>query len=302
MKIDPLSLANLVSEDRNVDTLNIDAMDSLQIVQTLNREDKKVALAVEQVLPEIALAVDAIEGAFAAGGRLIYIGAGTSGRLGVLDAVECPPTFSVHDSLVIGLMAGGEDAMFKAKEGAEDDAQAGGRDLQAIQLSAVDVVVGIAASGRTPYVLGALEYARSLGCTTVGLACNPQAALIQYCDITILPLVGPEVLTGSTRLKAGTAQKLVLNMLSTAAMVRIGKVYENLMVDVRVSNEKLRMRARRIVRLLGHCTDEQAETALAQSGYRCKEAIVMVRKGLDVASAEEQLERVGGHLRQALAL
>ena len=240
-------LQQLVSEGRNPRTTDIDLMSSLEMVTTINDEDRGVADAVQQTLPQVAQAVDAIVTAFNAGGRLVYIGAGTSGRLGVLDASECPPTFGVPPTMVVGLIAGGLDALVNASEGAEDRADAGAADLAAIGFSASDVVVGIAVSGRTPYVIGALEHAKALGARTVALTCNPDSPIARMADISIAPLVGPEVITGSTRLKSGTAQKLVLNMLSTASMVRIGKTYGNLMVDMIASNGKLVARAARVV-------------------------------------------------------
>ncbi|HAS4358813.1 TPA: N-acetylmuramic acid 6-phosphate etherase, partial [Vibrio cholerae] len=241
------ALSHLVSEGRNPDTMDIDLLSSQEIVERLNQQDKQVPLAVEAVLPQIAQAVDKITAAFKQGGRLIYLGAGTSGRLGVLDASECPPTFGVSDQMVIGLIAGGKEAMFTAQEGAEDNATLGAHDLQQIDFSSKDVLVGIAASGRTPYVIGALEYANDLGATTIALSCNPDSPIAEIAQIAISPVVGPEALTGSTRLKSGTAQKLVLNMLTTASMIRLGKSYQNLMVDVRATNRKLIARAVRIV-------------------------------------------------------
>ncbi|MHC6801538.1 N-acetylmuramic acid 6-phosphate etherase, partial [Vibrio antiquarius] len=232
------ALSHLVSEGRNPDTMDIDLLPSLDIVQRINQQDKLVPLAVEKVLPEIAEAVDKITEAFKVGGRLFYIGAGTSGRLGVLDASECPPTFGTDPEMVVGIIAGGKEAMFRAKEGAEDDPALGEQDLKENALTQHDVVVGIAASGRTPYVIGGLEYANELGATTVALSCNPDSPIADIADIAISPVVGPEALTGSTRLKSGTAQKLVLNMLTTASMIRLGKSYQNLMVDVKATNAK----------------------------------------------------------------
>ena len=231
MKNDDLltTLSHLVSEERNADTMDIDLLSSLEILRKINHQDQLVPLAVEKVLPEIALAVDAITSAFKIGGRLIYIGAGTSGRLGILDASECPPTFGVSEGMVIGLIAGGHDAIFKAKEGAEDSLELGELDLKGINFQKEDVLVGIAASGRTPYVIGALTYARTIAATTISLSCNPNSPMEGLADISICPIVGPEALTGSTRLKSGTAQKLVLNMLTTASMIRLGKSYQNLM-------------------------------------------------------------------------
>ncbi|WP_025569221.1 N-acetylmuramic acid 6-phosphate etherase, partial [Vibrio parahaemolyticus] len=236
MKID---LSRLVTESRNPASAEIDTLSTIEMLQVINEEDQKVALAVKAVLPQIAKTVDAITQAFANGGRLVYMGAGTSGRLGILDASECPPTYGTHPDMVIGLIAGGHQAILKAVENAEDDVKMGQDDLKALHLTKHDVVVGIAASGRTPYVLGGLEYAKSIGATTASIACNPECAMAKAADIAILPIVGAEVVTGSSRMKAGTAQKLVLNMLTTGAMIRSGKVFGNLMVDVEATNAKL---------------------------------------------------------------
>ncbi|MDP5292865.1 N-acetylmuramic acid 6-phosphate etherase [Oceanimonas sp. CHS3-5] len=304
MPINPLlqDLARLTSEGRNPATLDIDTQSALEIVTTINAQDKQVPAAVEQVLPAIAAAVERIEHALRRGGRLVYTGAGTSGRLGVLDASECPPTFSVPQGLVVGLIAGGEAAMFKAREGAEDNEQQGEQDLRDIGLTANDVVVGIAASGRTPYVIGGLRYARGLGAGTVALACNAGSAIGREADIAIEPEVGPEVITGSTRLKAGTAQKLVLNMLSTAAMVRLGKVYQNLMVDLNASNLKLEARAIRIVMQATGEDEHTAAEALAAADNEVKLAILMLLSGLDKTEARARLAQGQGVLRRALTL
>lgn len=302
MPINPLlqDLARLTSEGRNPDTLDIDTQSALDIVTAINAQDKQVPAAVEKVLPAIAAAVEMIESALRRGGRLIYTGAGTSGRLGVLDASECPPTFSVPHGLVVGLIAGGEAAMFQAQEGAEDNARQGEQDLRDINLSGKDVVVGIAASGRTPYVIGGLRYARSLGAGTVALACNTGSAIGREADIAIEPEVGPEVITGSTRLKAGTAQKLVLNMLSTAAMIRMGKVYQNLMVDLHASNQKLEARAIRIVMQATGADEATAANALAAADSEVKLAILMLLSGLNKTEARARLQRGQGVLRRAL--
>lgn len=294
-------LNQLLSEERNPRTMGIDLMSSHEIVRIINAEDRVVPEAVGKTLPQVARAVDAIVEAFNAGGRLIYIGAGTSGRLGVLDASECPPTFGVPAGMVIGLIAGGRDAITQAQEGAEDRADAGAEDLRSIDLTKRDVVVGIAVSGRTPYVIGALDHAKSTGAVTVALTCNPASTIAQMADISIAPVVGPEVLTGSTRLKSGTAQKLVLNMLTTASMIRIGKTYENLMVDLNISNQKLEARAIRIIADATGCAPEVAETYLARSGNNVKLAILMVLTGLDAAAAGEALTASDGFLRKALA-
>ncbi|AIU67780.1 N-acetylmuramic acid-6-phosphate etherase [Vibrio coralliilyticus] len=294
------ALSHLVSEGRNPETMDIDLLPSLEIVKRINQQDKLVPLAVEKVLPEIAQAVDKITQAFKSGGRLVYMGAGTSGRLGILDASECPPTFGVSDQMVIGLIAGGPDAILKAKEGAEDSPELGVADLKSIEFSDKDVVVGIAASGRTPYVIGALEYANDLGATTVALSCNPDSIIAEVAQIAISPVVGPEALTGSTRLKSGTAQKLVLNMLTTASMIRLGKSYQNLMVDVKATNKKLVARAARIVMQATECDKQQAVTVLEQTEYDVKLAILMILTGMDVDSARNQLQHQEGFLRRAV--
>ncbi|EPO0013942.1 N-acetylmuramic acid 6-phosphate etherase [Vibrio alginolyticus] len=294
------ALSHLVSEGRNPDTMDIDLLPSLDIVQRINQQDKLVPLAVEKVLPEIAEAVDKITEAFKVGGRLFYIGAGTSGRLGVLDASECPPTFGTDPEMVVGIIAGGKEAMFCAKEGAEDDPTLGEQDLKENTLTQRDVVVGIAASGRTPYVIGGLEYANELGATTVALSCNPDSPIADIADIAISPVVGPEALTGSTRLKSGTAQKLVLNMLTTASMIRLGKSYQNLMVDVKATNAKLVARAARIVMQATDCTNQEAKTALKETDYDAKLAILMILTGLDRESATEQLNAKQGYLRKVV--
>ncbi len=294
------ALSHLVSEGRNPETMDIDLLPSLEIVQRINQQDQLVPLAVEKVLPEIALAVDKITEAFKVGGRLIYMGAGTSGRLGVLDASECPPTFGVSDQMVIGLIAGGPDAILKAKEGAEDSLTLGVDDLKSIQFSQKDVVVGIAASGRTPYVIGALEYANEMSATTIALSCNPDSTIADIADIAISPVVGPEALTGSTRLKSGTAQKLVLNMLTTASMIRLGKSYQNLMVDVKATNKKLVARAARIVMQATDCDKNQATSTLEQTDYDVKLAILMILTGMELPSARKQLHHQDGFLRKAV--
>lgn len=294
-------LQRLVSEGRNPRTADIDLMSSLEIVTTINEEDRGVAEAVRQTLPQVAQAVDAIVASFNAGGRLVYIGAGTSGRLGVLDASECPPTFGVPPTMVMGLIAGGLDALVNASEGAEDRADAGAADLAAIGFSASDIVVGIAVSGRTPYVIGALDYAKAEGATTIALTCNPGSPIATMADISIAPVVGAEVITGSTRLKSGTAQKLVLNMLSTASMVRIGKTYGNLMVDMIASNAKLVARAARMVSEATGCSLGDAEQTLARAANDSKLAILMILTGQDAAAARQHLTQAGGVLRRAIA-
>ena len=293
-------LEGMVSESRNANSANLDQLSTLELVTLINREDATVASAVSQSLAAIAEAVELAVGAIENGGRLIYLGAGTSGRLGVLDAVECPPTFSVPHGLVVGVLAGGQGAMFKAVEGAEDSAELAANDLKALSLSAADCVVGIAASGRTPYVLGGLGYANEVGAKTVAMSCNPDGPILAHAAVAIALSVGPEVLTGSTRLKAGTAQKLALNMLSTATMVKLGKVYQNLMVDVAASNEKLYARAVRIVMLATECQYDTAKAALIESGYRAKVAILMILCSLSAKEAEVRLESSNGHLSDAV--
>jgi N-acetylmuramic acid 6-phosphate etherase len=280
--------------------MGLDEMSTLEMVSCFNREDRKVPEAIEKVLPAIAQAVDLAAAALKAGGRLIYLGAGTSGRLGVLDASECPPTFGVPHGMVIGLIAGGPGALLKAVEGAEDDAALGEADLVALNLTATDMVVGLAASGRTPYVIGALRYARQLGCATAAISCNPDSPIAHEAQVAISPVVGPEALTGSTRLKSGTAQKLVLNMLSTGAMVKLGKVYENLMVDVKATNVKLVDRACRIVVEATGAERSQAEAALTQTGFEVKPAILMILAGIDAEEAQQRLQQHDGYLRAAL--
>lgn len=265
-----------------------------------NDEDRKVPEAIRLVLPAIVQAVDLAAESLKQGGRLIYLGAGTSGRLGVLDASECPPTFGVPHGRVIGLIAGGPGALLKAVEGAEDDIALGVRDLQDLKLTATDMVVGLAASGRTPYVIGALRYARQLGCPTAAISCNPDSPIAQEAQVAISPVVGPEALTGSTRMKSGTAQKLVLNMLSTGAMVKLGKVYQNLMVDVKATNVKLIDRACRIVVEATGASRAEAENALSQTEFEVKPAILMILKGVSAEQARQDLQQHNGYLRAAL--
>ena len=294
------TLSTLITEQRNPNSMHVDSLSALEIVQLMNQEDKQVPLAIEKCLPQIAQAVEHIVAAFQQGGRLVYIGAGTSGRLGVLDASECPPTFGVPPEMVKGIIAGGERALRHPIEGAEDSKTQAVVDLQTIQFSSKDVLVGIAASGRTPYVIGALEYAKSLGSVTVSIASNPNSAMANIVDIAIDTVVGPEVLTGSSRLKSGTAQKLVLNMLTTASMILMGKCYQNLMVDVQASNEKLKARAIRIVMQATDCDKALAEETLKQADQNAKLAIMMILSGLDRAQAEALLEKHQGKLQLAL--
>ena len=297
-----LTLDNLLTEARNPQTMELDSMTPLEIVAAMNREDARVPESIRPQLPNIARCVAWATEAIRSGGRLIYMGAGTSGRLGVLDAVECPPTFGVSQDVVVGLIAGGERAFVKAVEGAEDSRELGKADLEAIGLTPKDLVVGIAASGRTPYVLGGLAYANSLGCKTAAISCNPGSAVGKEARLAIEVAPGPECLTGSTRLKAGTAQKLILNMISTATMVGCGKAYSNLMVDVMQTNEKLVVRAQNIVMEATGVSRDSAKEAIAQAGGSCKLAVTMILADCTVEEAKERLERCGGSVRQAIAL
>lgn len=298
MKID---LSTLVTESRNAASENIDTLSTLDMLKVINNEDQKVALAVERVLPQVAQAVDRISAVFTRGGRLIYCGAGTSGRLGILDASECPPTFGTPRGQVIGLIAGGHTAILQAVENAEDNVAQGEQDLRDLAFNANDVLVGIAASGRTPYVIGAMNYARSQGATVVSLTCNQNSAMSQIADIAIEPVVGGEVVTGSSRLKAATAQKLVLNMLTTGSMIRIGKVYGNLMVDVEATNAKLVQRQINIVMQATGCSHPRAVDALNACGKHCKTAIVMILANLSADEASTLLKHHNGFIRAALA-
>lgn len=293
-------LATLTTEARNEATANLDSMSTLDMLTVINDEDAKVSLAVRAVLPEVAKAIDAISERFARGGRLFYIGAGTSGRLGVLDASECPPTFNVSADLVQGLIAGGDRALRLSSEHSEDSREEGAKDLAATGFGKEDTLVGIAASGRTPYVLGAMEWAREQGALVVGLSCVADSAVARAADIALTPVPGPEVLTGSTRLKAGTATKLVLNMLSTGVMVRTGAVYGNLMVNVRATNEKLVDRAERIVAAATGASPEAAAQALRDASMSVKTAIVMLKLGINAAEAETELNEAGGVLRKVI--
>lgn len=295
-------LASLTTEAFRPELAEIDQLPTLDIARLMNGEDAGVSVAVSARLPEIAAAVDAVARRMARGGRLIYAGAGTAGRLGVLDASECPPTFNTDPEQVVGLIAGGPEAMVTSVEGAEDSRELAGRDLDALKLTPEDTVVGVSASGRTPYAVGAVEHARALGALTIGLACNEHSALAAAAEHGIEVVVGPELITGSTRLKAGTAQKLVLNMLSTITMIRLGKTYGNLMVDVRASNDKLRARSRRIVSLATGASEEAIEEALTETGGEVKNAILALLADVDGPTAARLLEESGGHLRAALAV
>jgi N-acetylmuramic acid 6-phosphate etherase len=294
------SLAKLTTEGRNPASEAIDRMSALEIVRLINAEDATVTAAVAQEAEAIAQAVEVIADRLRAGGRLVYLGAGTSGRLGVLDASECPPTFNAPPGQVVGLIAGGPRALTRSIEGAEDHPEFGAEDLKSVGLTGADVVVGIATSGRTPYVLGGLEYARSHGAHTVGIACNRDASLISYADLAITPIVGPEVISGSTRMKAGTATKMVLNMLSTGAMVLLGKTFGNLMVDLQATNSKLVERSRRIVATLTGRSLDEAEQTLAQCNGEVKTVIVVLRSSISPEEARQRLRQNGGHLRRAL--
>jgi N-acetylmuramic acid 6-phosphate etherase len=295
-----LDLSALTTERINPASVDLDARPTLEMLRVFNEEDRKVALAVEQVLPQVAAAVDGIAERLRAGGRLFYIGAGTSGRLGVLDASECPPTFNVPPGLVTGIIAGGDAALKRATEASEDDPASGARDLDAHGFQPGDALVGLAASGRTPYVLGAIAHARRLGALTVGVACTLNSELGQAAEIAIEPVAGPEVITGSTRLKSGTAQKLVLNMISSGVMVRLGYVYSNLMVNVQPRNEKLVDRAQRIIMAIAGVGREAAEQALEDSGRNVRIAILMARLHLNREAAEARLAACGGRIREAL--
>ena len=295
-----VDLTKLVTESRNPRTMDIDTMSALEIVTIMNDEDNNVVKGVKEVLPEIATAVDWCAESLRKNARIIYIGAGTSGRLGLMDSVECPPTYGVSPDVVVGLIAGGENAFIKAVEGAEDRKDLCIEDLKKINLCADDIVIGLAASGRTPYVIGGLEYANELGCKTVAVACNKNSKIGAIAKLAIEPVSGPEVVTGSTRLKSGTAQKMVCNMLSTASMILNGKVYQNLMVDVQQTNEKLVTRAENIIMEATGCTREEASKARVAANGKVKLAVTMILTGLDMDSAAKKLEDAKGHVRDAI--
>lgn len=295
-----INISKLDTEQRNDNTESIDKLSTLEVVQLINGEDKKVADSIEAVLPDVARAIDAIYNKLENGGRLIYAGAGTSGRLGLLDAVECPPTFSVDYNMVVGLLAGGPEAFIKAKEGAEDSKELGMEDLKAIKFCTKDALVGIAASGRTPYVIGAMEYARSVGGCTIALSCTKDAEIANIADIDIAPLPGPEVITGSTRMKSGTAQKMVLNMLSTAVMIKLGKTYGNLMVDLKATNEKLVSRAINIVCMATGASEEKALEILHTCEFSAKNAIIMILANVDFIASKAMLENSRERIHLAL--
>ncbi len=295
------ALQALESEKTNPASAQLDTLNALEIATLMNAEDHKVALAVKKVLPDIGRAIAAATAALQAGGRIIYIGAGTSGRLGVLDASEVPPTFSAPPDMVVGQIAGGDAAMFRAQEGVEDNPTQGARDINRLGVSADDFVVGLAASGRTPYVLGAIGRAQALGAKTAGIACNADSPLAQLCDIAISPVVGPEILSGSTRLKSGTAQKQILNMISTGAMVQIGKCYGNRMVDLSASNKKLKARAINLVADLVPTAPPEAQAALVAANWDIKVAVLALKSALPPAQAAALIKTSGGQLRRAIA-
>lgn len=295
-----IELDTLATEQQNEASQGIDAVSTLDMVRIINAEDAKVAVAVQAIAPAIAQAIDLIADRLHHGGRLFYMGSGTSGRLGILDAVECPPTYSTDPELVQGLIAGGYEAIFHAREGAEDSPQFGKADLESHHLTNRDAVVGLSASGRTPYVVGGLSYAHSIGAATISIDCSPHSPIAAYAQIDLCALVGPEVITGSTRMKAGTAQKMILNMLSTGTMIKLGKVYGNLMVDVKSSNQKLEERARRIVMTATGCSRDIAMQALQQCQGQAKTAIVMIKNQCSAADAATALKNADGYLRQAL--
>ncbi|MBG9771735.1 N-acetylmuramic acid 6-phosphate etherase [Brevibacillus laterosporus] len=293
-------LEKLVTETRNNRTMNLDQMTILNVLQIMNEEDQKVPLAIAAELEQIERAIQLVIRSFKQGGRLIYIGAGTSGRLGILDAVECPPTFGTDFEMVQGVIAGGKEAFVVAVEGAEDNAELAKNDLQAIGLTDKDTVIGIAASGRTPYVIGALQYASSVGASTASLACNKGAEISHFAHVAIEVVPGPEILTGSTRLKAGTAQKLVLNMISTCSMIGVGKVYKNLMVDVQPTNLKLVERSKRIIMQATEVSYEQAAQFYEKANKNVKAAIVMILAGCEYEEALERLQKYEGFVQHAL--
>lgn len=297
-----MDLKRFSTETRNPNSQNLDMMSALEIVTLMNQEDRNVCLAIEEVLPEISKLVDVVAVAFENGGRLIYMGAGTSGRLGVLDASECPPTYGVSSDMVVGIMAGGDYALRNDVVGDEDKPELGKQNLIENNLTSKDVVVGIAASGRTPFVIGGLEYAKEVGCTTAAIACNKGSAIGQIADIAIEAVAGPEVLTGSTRLKAGTTQKMILNMITTASMVRCGKAYQNLMVDVVQSCDKLCVRIENIVMDATGVSREEARAAIDEADQSAKVAITKILTGTDVTTAKELLEQAKGHVRVAIQL
>lgn len=295
-----INLSELVTENRNINTMDIDKISTVEVLEKINNEDKNVPLAVKKEIPKIAKLIEKAVERIRKGGRIIYIGAGTSGRLGVLDASECPPTYGVEPELVQAVIAGGEEAMFKAKEGAEDSEEIAVLDLKDRNLNKNDVVIGIAASGRTPYVIGALKFAKENGALTASVSCNKNSQIAREADIEISPVVGAEVITGSTRMKSGTAQKLVLNMISTGIMIKLGKVYENLMVDVKATNDKLVERSKKIVMEATGVSREEAENKLNDTGFDVKLSIFIILSGLNKSKAKEILEKNNGYIAKAL--
>jgi|SRR5690625_698180 len=295
-----LELSNITTEQRNPNSMNLDEMTTETILATINQEDKKIAFKVEKVLGQVTIAVNQIYEALSKNGRLFYVGAGTSGRLGVLDASECPPTFMVSGEMIQTVMAGGNKAFFNAAEGAEDNENQGKLDLKAHSITSKDVILGITASGRTPYPIGALKYARQIGAYTISLASNENSDISNYADCKIEVVVGAEILTGSTRMKAATSHKMILNMISTAVMVKLGKVYENLMVDVHASNYKLRERAKRTVMEVTNITYEEAEKVLLQANYKVKTAIIIIEAGVSYEQAELAIKKSSGYVREAI--
>ena len=295
-----MDLAKLTTERRNPASAHIDSCSTLEMVTIMQQEDSKIAAAIEKILPEIARAIDETSQRLKRGGRLFYLGAGTSGRLGILDASECPPTYGTDPELVQGLIAGGTPAIFRAQEGAEDNPALAVQNLKEHGFTEKDVLVGIAASGRTPYVIGGLNYAKALGALTIALSCSEHSKIAALADIALTPVTGPEIVTGSTRMKAGTAQKLVLNMLSTGAMIRLGKTYGNLMVDVKASNAKLKERALGIIMTIAACSREEAADALAAADGSAKLAVLHVLTGAPIAACEEMLAKRQGRLKETL--
>ncbi|MCM3244298.1 N-acetylmuramic acid 6-phosphate etherase [Cytobacillus firmus] len=296
-----MNITKLNTEQRNPKTMEVDLMTTEEIITIINQEDAIVPNAIAREIPHIVKVVDEITDSFKKGGRLIYVGAGTSGRLGIIDASECPPTYGTDPEMVVGIIAGGKEAMTEAVEGAEDDSEQGRQDVADIQLSDKDVLVGIAASGRTPYTIGALQYGNEVGAVTVAVACTKESEMGRIAKYTIAPITGPEVVTGSTRMKAGTAQKLVLNMLTTASMIKLGKVYGNLMVDVQMTNEKLFKRAETIVKMATGASDEEAQAALKEQNHNTKAAILQILTGLKGEAAARLLKKHNGYLREAIA-
>ncbi|WP_174614314.1 N-acetylmuramic acid 6-phosphate etherase [Virgibacillus ihumii] len=295
-----MELSKLTTEQRNNSSITMDEMSTMEILETINNEDKKVAYAVEKVLPQVGLAIEKISNALKQGGRLFYAGAGTSGRLGIIDASECPPTFMTPPDMVQTVMAGGTEAFFQAIEGSEDNESQGKKDMKIKMLTSKDAVVGITASGRTPYPIGALKYAQEVGAYTVSLSCNPQSVISRNADTAIEVVVGPEVLTGSTRMKAATAHKMILNMISTTTMVKLGKVHENLMVDVHASNYKLLERAKRTLMEITGVSYDEAEKTLALTKHEVKPAIVMIKGGVTYEDARNAIDHSNGFVRDAI--